>query len=85
MPKGYVRRDGEEYVSGDQLEPTPSAKVSPLNGSAFILWETMDCVLENKPQCTLQQTWCLSPKRRKSREKRKVQGSSVNLSSRQVL
>lgn len=53
MSKGYVRRGGEEYVSGSQLEPTPSAKVSPLNGFAFILWETMDCVLENKPQCTL--------------------------------
>lgn len=76
MSKGEVRRGGEESVSGDQLEPTPSAEVSPL---------TMDCVVENKPQCTLQQTGCLSLKRRKSREKRKDQGSSVNLSSRQVL
>lgn len=48
-----MNRDGEAYISGDRLEPTAGAKVSPLT-AVLLHWEKMDCMLENKPQRTQQ-------------------------------
>lgn len=74
MSKKWVNRDGEVYVSGLKLGPTPRAKISPQMPSS-----------SSGEQCGLQQSQELSPRKRESRERMKAKGSRLNLNSLQVV